>query len=99
METTKSPVNAGARILQGDTEKLGREIGGIVNDAAGLLKDYSAQKIDSAKATLSHAQTVVSDSANRYARLTDGYVRDYPWAALGVVAAAGLLIGALLARR
>lgn len=99
METTKSPVNAAARNLLVDTEKLGRDIGGIANDAAGLLKDYSAQKIDSAKATLSHAQTVVSDRANRYARLTDGYVRDSPWTALGLAAAAGLLLGALLARR
>lgn len=99
METTKSPVNAGGRTLQGDTENLVRDIGGIASDAAGLLKDYSAQKIDSAKATLAHAQTVVSDRANRYARIADGYVRDSPWTALGVAAAAGLLLGALLARR
>lgn len=99
METTKSPANAGSRHPQGGTEKLGREIGGIVNDAADLLKDYGTQKFDSAKATLSHAQTAVSDSAKHYARITDGYVREYPWTALGVAAAAGLLIGALLARR
>ncbi|MEO8717061.1 MAG: DUF883 domain-containing protein [Burkholderiales bacterium] len=99
METTKSPVNAGGRNLPSSTEKLGKEIGGIVNEATDLLKDYGAHKLDSARATLAQAQTAVADNAKRYARLTDGYVRDYPWTALGVAAAAGLLIGALLARR
>jgi ElaB/YqjD/DUF883 family membrane-anchored ribosome-binding protein len=99
MQTTKSPVNAGARNLHGGTEKLGREIGGIVNDATDLMKDYGAQQLDSARATLAQAQAAVSDSAKRYARITDGYVHENPWMALGVAAAAGLLIGALLARR
>ncbi|MEX2239918.1 MAG: DUF883 domain-containing protein [Burkholderiales bacterium] len=95
----EKPRKRGGRNLQGGTEKLGKEIGGIVNEATDLLKDYGAHKLDSARATLSQAQSAVGDSAKRYARLTDGYVRDYPWTALGVAAAAGLLIGALLARR
>lgn len=99
MQTTKSPVNAGARNLHDGTEKLGREIGGIVNDATDLMKDYGAQQLDSARATLAQAQAAVSDSAKHYARITDGYVHENPWMALGVAAAAGLLIGALLARR
>lgn len=99
METTKNPVNAGSRNPQSGTAKLGREIGGIVDDAADLLKDYGTHKYDSAKETLSQAQAAVSDGAKRYARVTDGYVHENPWIALGVAAAAGLLIGALLARR
>lgn len=99
METTKNPVNAGSRNAQGGTDKIGREIGGIVDDAAELLKDYSAQKFDSAKVTLAQAHAAVSDGAKRYARATDGYVHENPWIALGVAAAAGLAIGALLARR
>jgi len=99
METTKSPVHAGGRNLQSGTEKFGREIGGIVNDAADLMKDYGVQQLDSARATLAQAQAAVSDSAKRYARITDGYVHENPWMALGIAGAAGLLIGALLARR
>jgi ElaB/YqjD/DUF883 family membrane-anchored ribosome-binding protein len=99
MHTTKSPVNAGGRDLQEGTQKLGREIGGIVSDAAGLMKDYGTQQLDSAKATLAQAQAAVGDSAKHYVRVTDGYVHENPWMALGVAAAAGLLIGALLARR
>ena len=49
MQTTKSPVNAGARNLHDSTDKLGREIGGIVNDATDLMKDYGAQQFDSAR--------------------------------------------------
>ena len=99
METTKNPVNAGGRNAQGGTDKIGRDIGGIVDDAAELLKDYGTEKFDTAKATLAQAHAAVSDGAKRYARATDGYVHENPWIALGVAAAAGLLIGALLARR
>jgi ElaB/YqjD/DUF883 family membrane-anchored ribosome-binding protein len=64
-----------------------------------LLKDYSTEKFDTARASLAQAHAAVTDGAKRYARVTDGYVHENPWIALGVVAAAGLLIGALLARR
>lgn len=99
METTKNPVNAGSRNLQTGTDKIGREIGGIVDDATALLKDYGTEKFDTARASLAQAQAAVRDSAKRYARATDGYVHENPWIALGVAAAAGLIAGALLARR
>lgn len=99
MQTTKSPVNAGGRNLHGDPEKSGRGIGGIASDAADLMKEFGAHQVDGAKATLAQAQAAVGDGAKRYARITDGYVHENPWIALGVAAAAGLLIGALLARR
>jgi ElaB/YqjD/DUF883 family membrane-anchored ribosome-binding protein len=33
------------------------------------------------------------------ARTTDEYVHEHPWGAVGVAAAAGLLLGVLIARR
>jgi ElaB/YqjD/DUF883 family membrane-anchored ribosome-binding protein len=41
----------------------------------------------------------VTDGAKQTAGITDGYVRANPWTALGGAAAAGLLVGILLARR
>lgn len=95
----ESHVNAGAKLAEGSRDKFSRELGGVVDEATDLLKDFSARKLHTARQTLAHAQSVVTDGAKQYASATDGYVRANPWSALGVAAAAGLLIGLLLARR
>jgi ElaB/YqjD/DUF883 family membrane-anchored ribosome-binding protein len=89
--------NAGG--LQSNREKLSKDIGGMVNDTANRVKGFGARKLDGAKATFDQARTVVSDGARQYADLADDYVHANPWKALGVAAAAGLLLGFLLARR
>jgi ElaB/YqjD/DUF883 family membrane-anchored ribosome-binding protein len=85
--------------LHSGKEKLSKEIGGMVDEASDLLKNFSAENLESARATLSKAQTALADGAKQYADLTDEYVRANPWKTLGVAAAAGLLVGILLARR
>ncbi len=42
---------------------------------------------------------IAADSTRRAVRATDDYVHESPWTAVGVSAAAGLLVGALLCRR
>lgn len=90
---------AGTEMFKGSTNKIAKEVGGMVDEATSAMKDYSVQTLQSAKATLAHAQTLVADNARQYARLTDEYVHDNPWKVLGVAAAAGVLIGFLLSRR
>ncbi len=77
-------LNAGAEAIKQGREKISRELGGMVSEATDLMKNLSAQNLDHAK---------------QYAAVTDDYVRANPWTALGVAAAAGVLIGVLLARR
>ena len=95
----KNQLNAGAETFQGGKEKLLKEIGGMANDATDLLKQFSEEKLESAKATLSQARAAVTDGAKHYAEVTDEYVHANPWKVLGVAAAAGVLVGILLARR
>jgi ElaB/YqjD/DUF883 family membrane-anchored ribosome-binding protein len=40
-----------------------------------------------------------SESARAAARVTDDYVRDNPWQAIGIAAAVGFLAGLALSRR
>ena len=95
----ENQLNAGTETFKGETDKLSKEIGGMVNEASDYLKTLGAQKLQSAKATWNQASTAVSDNAKQYADVTDEYVRANPWKALGVAAAAGVLVGILLARR
>lgn len=90
---------AGTEMFKGSTHRIAKEVGSMVDVATSLVKDHSAQALQSAKARLAHAQTLVVDSATQYARLTNEYVHDNPWKVLGVAAAAGGLIGFLLSRR
>ncbi len=94
-----SQLSAGADSLRASKDRISGEIGGMVTEATDLVKNISAQKLDNARTSISHAQAVVTDSAKQYASATDQYVRANPWKALGVAAAGGLLVGLLLARR
>ena len=85
--------------MQGRHEKLTRDITGVVNEAGEVLKDYGSRKFDSARATLTQAQAAVGDSYKQAVDVTDQYVHTNPWTAVGVAAAAGVLIGLLLGRR
>lgn len=53
----------------------------------------------STKARLSHLDHSMRDSARSAARVTDTYVHDNPWTAIGAGAVIGLLIGFLASRR
>lgn len=95
----ENELNVGTETYQSNKEKLSRDIGGMVSEASEAIKDYGTRKLATAKETLGQAQSVVSDTAKQYADVTDEYVRANPWKALGVAAAAGVLVGILLSRR
>ncbi|MGZ8900950.1 MAG: glycine zipper domain-containing protein [Limisphaerales bacterium] len=77
-------------------------------DAARLEEQYNRELeemtdeiragIDSGKYTLSDIQRLVSKKSKEAATATDEFVRENPWAALGVAAAVGCLVGFLISR-
>lgn len=95
----ESQPNAGTANFKGSTSKIAKEVGGMVDEAASLVRDYGAQTLQSAKASLEQAGTVVADNARQYAHRTDEFVHANPWKVLGIAAAAGVLIGFLISRR
>lgn len=77
-------------------------------DAARLEEQYNRELeemtdeiragIDSGKYTLSDIQRLVTKRGKEAATATDEFVRENPWAALGVAAAVGCLVGFLISR-
>jgi len=92
---------------------IGRDVQNVVSEAQELLrtvKDEGASKFDevrskvtaqydAAREKFGEIQTTVADGAKVAMTSTDVYVRDNPWRAVGIAAAAGALIGFLASRR
>lgn len=78
-------------------------------DAARLEEQYNRELeemtdelragIKSGKYNLNDIQKLLSEKGKEAATATDEFVRENPWAALGVAAAVGCLIGFLINRK
>jgi ElaB/YqjD/DUF883 family membrane-anchored ribosome-binding protein len=74
----------------------------IANQSAGRFNSARSQIEDGfgdAKNKLDQARNVVTERSRRAGEVTQQYVVENPWKSLGIVAAAGLIIGGLLVRR
>lgn len=94
-------------------EALVKDFTEVLTEADSMLKqaakesgekasDLRAQvetKLRAAKLKLQDLQDDAVDRAKAAARVTDDYVHDNPWQAIGVAAAIGFLAGLLMNRR
>jgi ElaB/YqjD/DUF883 family membrane-anchored ribosome-binding protein len=85
---------------------ISRDAQAVVTEAQELLKtvrDEGASKFGEIQAKVQDgakvAMTTVQDGAKAAMTTTDTYVRDNPWRAVGIAAAAGAIIGFLASRR
>ena len=72
-------------------EKYNRELDEMTDEIQAGIK--------SGKYTIEDIQRVLTDKAKVAADATDEFVRENPWAALGVAAAVGCVVGFLLSRK
>ena len=95
------------------TEKLAADLKVVIADAEELLKATASQagekvaqarvkiqdSLDQAKVKLGRLGEVGVDKAKAAARVTDDFVHDSPWTAVGIGAGVGLILGLLIGRR
>ncbi len=72
-------------------EKYNRELDEMTDEIQAGIK--------SGKYTFDEIQRVLSDKGREAADATDQFVRENPWAALGIAAAVGCAVGVLLSRK
>jgi ElaB/YqjD/DUF883 family membrane-anchored ribosome-binding protein len=99
--------------LQRSRDQLVDDFSAVINEAEDLLKKASSEsgerardlraqvesKLLAAKLRLQEMEGVAVDRAKEAARVTDDYVHDHPWQALGIAAAVGFVAGLLMNRR
>ena len=94
------------------TDKLLDDLKTVVNDAEDLLRATSGQAGDKMSATrarveesvraarkrMNEMQDDVLEQTKEMAEEADAYVRKNPWHAVGIAAAAGIIVGLMLRR-
>jgi len=103
----KIPTQSSAR------DQLMRDLKNVISDAETWLRsgsslsgeDLKAAKakfertIINAKDRLINLEEAVVEKTKATVKATDDYVNENPWKAIGISAAVGVLVGALIARR
>lgn len=82
-----------------DVEELLRRVSDISDVDIARVRAKVESSIDSVKSATRDRLEVAVEGTRRAAHATDEYVHENPWKAVGVSAAAGLLVGAILCRR
>ncbi|HEY7788760.1 MAG TPA: DUF883 family protein [Casimicrobiaceae bacterium] len=82
-----------------EAEELLRRAGNETGERAKDLRAQVEAKLLAAKLRLQELEGETIDRAKDAARVTDDFVHDYPWRAIGIAAAAGFVVGLLINRR
>lgn len=82
-----------------DIEDMIEATTSLTGEDLAQAKAALSARLAAARESIAEAGGAVGDRARQAARVTDSYVHENPWQAIGIGAALGLLVGFLLARR
>ncbi len=82
-----------------DAEKLLREAASAGGDKAAELRERAMESLRRTRLSLYETQDALLKKGREAARVTDDYVHDNPWQAIGIAGLTGLLVGMLISRR
>jgi ElaB/YqjD/DUF883 family membrane-anchored ribosome-binding protein len=99
MRTTREKLVDDFAEMLTEAEDLMKRAASETGERAKDLRTQVEAKLLAAKSRLQEMQGDALDSAKAAARVTDDYVHDNPWQAIGAAAALGFLVGLLMNRR
>jgi len=101
-EVSKEKLMQDLRVVVADAEELLRatasQAGEKVSEKVSSARERIQESLAIAKQRLAAAQDTVVVKAKEAAKVTDEYVHENPWKAVGMGAGVGLIIGMLIAR-
>jgi ElaB/YqjD/DUF883 family membrane-anchored ribosome-binding protein len=87
------------RAVVADSEELLKATAGDLNERASAARAKVQESLRTAREKIAQLDDEVLERIQTAAKSTDQYVREHPWGAVGIAAAAGVLVGVLIARR
>jgi len=95
----KCRITGDIKTVIADSEDLLKAAANVSGEGFTAAREKFEERIRRAKARLADASQPAIDKARETAAAADDYVHDHPWTTIGFVAAVGVLIGILAARR
>ncbi len=86
------------RTVVSDAEELLRATATQAGDKIAVARERIQDSLHKAKVKLAEAEDIVAQKGRQAARVTDEYVHENPWYAVGVAAGVGLIVGLLIGR-
>ena len=97
-EVSKEKLMQDLRVVVSDAEELLRATASQAGDKVSAARERIQDSLAAAKERLAEAQEQVVAKTKQAARVTDEYVHENPWKAVGIAAGAGLIVGMLISR-
>lgn len=98
-EVTKDKLISDFKVVVADAEALLKASAGQGGEALAAVRTRVQESLAIAKEKMLDAERELLAKTKAAARVTDEYVHDHPWHAVGVAAGVGLVIGLLIGRR
>lgn len=96
---TREKLMEDMRAVITDAEELLRATATVAGDKIAVAREHIQDSLYRAKVKLAETEGVLLDRTREAARLTDDYVHDHPWRAVGIAAGVGIIVGMLIGRR
>lgn len=87
------------RLVVADAEALLHATAGQAGEGAVAARARIQKSLQTVKESLVDAEEAVIEHTKEAAKVTDQYVHENPWKAIGISACVGAIIGMLIARR
>lgn len=98
-DVSKEKLVADLKVVVADAEELLRATASQAGEKVSAARARIEASLAAAKVKLSEAERAALEKAKEAAKATDEFVQDNPWRAVGIAAAAGLVLGVLISRR
>lgn len=96
---TKEKLVQDFKVVVSDAEELLRATASQAGEKVAVAREKVQESLRRAKVKLAEAEEILIDKGKQAARVTDEYVHDNPWSAVGIAAGIGFMIGLLIGRR
>ena len=99
MDVSKDKLVADLKVVVADAEELLKATASQAGEKVAAAREKIGESLREAKYQLARAEEAIIDRTKQAAKVTDEYVHENPWRAVGIAAGVGLVIGLLIGRR
>ncbi len=97
-DISKEKLMQDLQLVVADAEELLRATAGQAGEKVSAARVRIEESLGAAKQRLADTQDAMLEKTRQAARVTDEYVHDNPWRAVGIAAGVGLVVGMLISR-